>query len=262
MIFFSWNCRGLASKPKKLALKELSQRHNPNVLMLQETLGTSEEVLSSLKSLLQGWHFQVVDSIGHSGGLATGIKGGRLKLLNLWGMKHALSMEVQSPEFGFPLMILNIYGPCQGRASFWNELLSKSVMRNHNLVIGGDLNFSIGNAETWGPSAKADSLSYFFMNALISHNLIDVNLIKLRPTWRNCRMGEARIAKKLDRFLLCEDLASRIPTFRQWVGEGGNSYHFPILMQLSKPPPKRATPFKLNPTWLQEESFNKLFKET
>lgn len=213
MIFLSWKYKGLASKPKKLALKEMVQRYNPDVLMLQETLGMSLEVLSTLSSILPGWHFQALDSFGHSGGLALGFREGRLKLVNLWGMDHALGMEVQSPDFGFPLLILNIYGLCQERLSFWNNLLSKSVMGSQNLVIGGDLNFSIGNAETWGPSAREDPLSDFFMNSLISYNLIDVNLIKLKPAWRKRRTCEARIAKILDRFLLYEELASRILLF-------------------------------------------------
>ena len=90
MIFLSWNCRGLASKPKKLALKEMVQRCNPDVLMLQETLGTSTEVSSSLCSTLPSWNFQTLDSVGHSGGLAIGFKKGRLKLVNIWGMDHVL----------------------------------------------------------------------------------------------------------------------------------------------------------------------------
>lgn len=210
-----------------MALKEMVQRCNPDVLMLQKTLGMSSEVLSALCSILPGWLFQALDSISHLGGLAIGFREGRLKSIHLWGMEHVLGMEVQSHDFSFPLMILNIYGPCQERVSFWNDLLSKSVMGSQNLVIGGDLNFSIGNPKTWGPSAREDPLSYLFMNALISNNLIDVNLLKLKPTWRNCRTGEARIAKRLDCFLLCEDLASRISVFRQWVGEGCNSFSSP-----------------------------------
>lgn len=163
--------------------------------MLQETLGRGEEVSTILTFLLPGWNFQALDSIGHLGGIAMGIREGRLKLKNLWGMEHALGMEVLSSELGVPLMIVNIYGPCQGRASFWNSFLSKSVLRNHNLVVGGDLNFSIGTAETWGPSAREDSLSYFFLNLLNTHNLMDINLLKLRPTWRNRRTSEARISK-------------------------------------------------------------------
>eukprot|EP00253_Pinus_taeda_P006943 PITA_06943 len=235
---------------------------NPDILLLQETLGKSLDVEMALSSLLPGWHFFTADSIGHLGGLAIGFREGRLKTVNLWGMAHAMGMEFQSPKFSFPLTILNIYGPCQGRVIFWTDLLSKSVLKSQNLIIGGDLNFSMGNAEAWGPSNREDPLSDFFLNSLSSHNLIDVNLIKLKPTWRNRRTGDARIAKRLDRFLLCEDLTSRIPMFRKWVGEGGNSDHFPIFLELAKPPLKPAAPFKFNAYLLQEDSYDKLFRET
>eukprot|EP00253_Pinus_taeda_P005167 PITA_05167 len=135
-------------------------------------------------------------------------------------------------------------------------------MGSHNMVLSGDLNFSIGSVEALGPAARVDPLSEFFVNAITSHNLIDVNLIKLKPTWRNRRVGEAKIVKRLNRFLLSEDLTTNIPIFRQWVGEGGNSDHFPIFLEISKHPRKLAAPFKFNASCLQEESYDKLFGET
>lgn len=83
MIVISWNCRGLACKPKKLALKELVQCYNLEVIMLQETLGLSSKLVSPLGSTLPGWHFQALDSSGHSGGLVIGFKEGRMKLINI-----------------------------------------------------------------------------------------------------------------------------------------------------------------------------------
>eukprot|EP00253_Pinus_taeda_P025314 PITA_25314 len=201
---------------------------NADILLLQETLGKSEEVESALNTLLLSWNFTAIDSVGYSGGLAVGHREGRMK----------------------------------GRVNFWNELLSKSIVKSNYLVMDGDLNFSIGSAEAWGPSTREDPLSDFFLNSLISNNLIDVNPIKLKPTWRNRRVGEARVAKRLVRFLISEELTSRISSFRQWVVEGGYSDHFPIFLELSKPPRKLATPFKFNASWLQEDSFNKLFKGT
>ena len=76
-----------------------------------------------------------------------GFREGRMQMVNFWGMAQALGMEFQSPEFGFPLLIVNIYGPSQGREHFWSDLLSKSMLKSQNLVIGGDLNFSMGNSE-------------------------------------------------------------------------------------------------------------------
>lgn len=262
MICLSWNCKGLASKPKKLALKELMQWYNPDFIMLQETLGSSSEVVKSLGTLFPGRQFQALDSHGHSGGVAVGFREGKIKYLNSWGFSNGLGMEVLTPDLDFPLTILNIYGPCKERVYFWNNLLAKPMLKIQNLVIGGDLNFSMGRAEAWGPSAREDPLSELFQNSLSSLKLVDENLQKLKPTWRNQRTGEGRIAKRLDRFLLSEDLASRSLMFRQWIGEGGNSDHFPILFELATAPKKPATPFKFNATWMQEESFRELFNKT
>eukprot|EP00253_Pinus_taeda_P008165 PITA_08165 len=178
------------------------------------------EVESVLRTFLPGWSFQAIDAVGHSGGLAFGVKDGRMQLNSLWGMDHVLGMEIASPELGAPIMLLNIYGPCQGREQFWNNLLTKEIINNKRLILGGDLNFSIGFAEAWGPSAREDPLSDFFSNLLNSHNLLDVNLIKAKPTWRNRRTGEGRVAKRLDRFLINEDLMRDIPMIRKWIGEG------------------------------------------
>lgn len=147
MILSSWNCRGLASKPKKLALKDWILNSKVDILFLQETLGKATEVETTLKALLPGWTFSAIDSSGHSGGLAIGFKEGRIKVINQWGMKQVMGMEVISPDFIHPISIVNIYGPCQGREIFWDDLLSKPLMKSSLSIVGGDLNVSIGRAE-------------------------------------------------------------------------------------------------------------------
>eukprot|EP00253_Pinus_taeda_P008879 PITA_08879 len=171
-------------------------------------------------------------------------------------------MEVLSPDFPFPITIVNVYGPCQGRDSFWEELMSKSVMKSQLMIMGGDLNFSLGRTEAWGPSAREDPLADFFHNLISENNLIDPSPVKLKPTWRNRRVGDDRIAKRLDRFLVAESITSKVPMIRQWVEELGNSDHFPIFLDLTNPPPKPLAPFKFNSTWLQDPTFCKMFNET
>eukprot|EP00253_Pinus_taeda_P004657 PITA_04657 len=262
MILSSWNCGGLASKPKKLALKDWLQTSKADILFLQETLGQGQEVESALKSLLPGWSFFATDSSGHSRGLAIGYRDGKIKCLNMWGLKNVMGMEVVCPDFPIPFQVVNIYGPCQGRENFWTNLLSKSLMNVPLMVVGGDLNFSLGRAEAWGPSAREDPQSDFFFQLLTDNKLINPSLINLKPTWRNRRAGEDRIAKRLDRFLITEGFLSRVPLFRQWIDEIGNSDHFPIFLDLSFPPQKPPAPFKFNSSWLLEPSFNNLFKST
>ena len=215
-----------------------------------------------LNTLLKGWQFSALDSSGHSGGMAIGFREGRIKVMNQWGSKQVMGMEIITPDFPLPILLVNIYGPCHDRELFWSDLMNKSLLQNPLLIVGGDLNFSIGRAESCGPSAREDPLSDFFQHLLLENNLSDPSPIKLKPTWRNRRIGEDRIAKRLDRFLISEGLLSKIPIFKQWVEESGNSDHFPIFLDISFPPPKPPSPFKFNSAWLLDPSFKTLFVET
>ena len=74
MNLLSFNCRGLASQPKKLAFRNLISQYNLDILMLQETLGKGEEIIELLSKLMPGWLFQALDADGRSGGLVTGYR--------------------------------------------------------------------------------------------------------------------------------------------------------------------------------------------
>ena len=67
------------------------------------------------------------------------------------------------------------------------------------------------------------------------------------------------MAKRLDRFLVAEQLVERFFLVRQWVGSGGNSDHFPIFFEIKKGPINPPSPLKYNKTWLLDESFKNLF---
>jgi hypothetical protein len=60
--------------------------------------------------------------------------------------------------------------------------------------VGGDLNFFLGAVEVWGPRSSPDPLSDYFTHFL-EHGLLDLEPAKLQPTWRNLRVGDARVAK-------------------------------------------------------------------
>ena len=79
-------------------------------------------------------------------------------------------------------------------------------MKNEFLILGGDLNLSLGKAKIWGPLAHLDNQVAFCNHVLSSNSLIDIAPLKILPTWRKMRVGEARIAKSLDRFLIFESL--------------------------------------------------------
>ena len=74
-----------------------------------------------------------------------------------------------------------------------------------------------------------DSLAGYFVQKLVEKGLLDIEPVKLKPTWRNSRSGDARVAKRIDHFLVAEQLVDRFFVVRQWVGNGGLSDHFPIF---------------------------------
>ena len=60
----SFNCGGLVGPLKILALKRVILAEHMDVLLLQETLGEGVEVFNRLSTLLPGWKFITLDSIG------------------------------------------------------------------------------------------------------------------------------------------------------------------------------------------------------
>ena len=111
MIFLSFNCRGLASPAKGLALRKLFSSSLSDIICLQETHGIVDLVTSSLTSLLPGWIIHVIDATGRSGGLALCYDPRRIKPINLWGKENVLGMEAFSESLGLHINIVNVYCP-------------------------------------------------------------------------------------------------------------------------------------------------------
>ena len=121
------------------------------------------------------------------------------------------------------------------------------------MIIGGDLNFTLGEHEIWGPKARVDPLAPYFSKILMESKLIDLDPQVLKPTWTNRRVGEERIAKRLDIFLISEDLLEGNFMFKQWVDSGTESDNLPICLEIKKQPKNPSIPFKLCSTWLKNE---------
>lgn len=123
-----------------------------------------------------------------------------------------------------------------------------------NIILGGDLNFSIGHFESWGHWPQRDPLSEYFETTLESHHLIDIPSAKIQATWRNNRTGDDSLAYGLDRFLVKEILLEYGYSFRQWVGSGGIFYHLPIYMEIDGGRAKPKGPYKFSLAWFKEAS--------
>jgi hypothetical protein len=154
----------------------------PDLLLLQETMGEVASVIPLLEGFLKQWKFIGVDSKGRSRGLAMGWNTRTVKLLNSWGFDSGVGIKNSLEDLGRCFMALNVYGPTQDRILFWENLLNKYFLRNEDLILGGDLNYSLGMAESWGQRANPDSLSEFFNHIMKEKGLIDIAPIRLCPS--------------------------------------------------------------------------------
>ena len=82
MILMSLNCRGLASLPKRLAVKRLIDEQSLDVIYLQETIFDGCILVKEMELLLKYWQFVSMDSKGRSGGLLLGWRSRNFLLLN------------------------------------------------------------------------------------------------------------------------------------------------------------------------------------
>ena len=67
-----------------------------------------------------------------------------------------------------------MYGPYNNRVAFWESVQASQFLKGDNVVIGGDLNFTHGVHEIWGPNARTNSFSTFFKNLLHNLKLVDL----------------------------------------------------------------------------------------
>lgn len=69
------------------------------------------------------------------------------------GAQLLLGIDIFVEGLGKEFKILNIHGPYLDILPFWETLLKLKLLKAENLILGSDLNFSLGEAETWGPIA-------------------------------------------------------------------------------------------------------------
>jgi hypothetical protein len=231
-----------------------------DIIFLQETLVDSKKARLFLNRFLSNWHICTVSSLGNSGGLVVAWDPTKFDLspfLCCGGMLLSGTFLFNNKRIHF----LNIYGPCTDRQTFWNKVEARGLLDLENLIIAGDLNLTTSVREIWGDSATQDTLEDYFISLFSSHNLVDYAPVILAPTWRNGRLGSDSISKRLDRFLISDQLITTDDRIRTWVDSSFLSDHAPIYLHLDSSFHKIAHPFKFNSGWLLESEFNSIVSD-
>ena len=96
---------------------------------------------------------------------------------------------------------------------FWDAAVYDGLFNFPNLIIVGDLNFTLLDVEIWGRNSHLEPICTYFFHLLASTNIIDVAPTCIGPTWINDRLGGSGIKKRLDRILIFD---SRVPLFSRY----------------------------------------------
>jgi hypothetical protein len=164
-------------------------------------------------------------------------------------------------ELNMSISLLNVYGPCVDRKLFWEKVVDRGLLAHRNLILAGDLNLTCDVGEMWGDTTHLDPLSTFFKELFIDSGLVDIASDVLVPTWRNGRRGNTSISKRLDRFLVVEDLIEGVSRYKLWVDFPYFLDHTHVLLRLDRLTLPTTYPFKFNASWLQEEEVRSLVNE-
>eukprot|EP00253_Pinus_taeda_P029007 PITA_29007 len=251
MKFLSFNCQGVASPTKKLALRRLLTSSELDIIFLQETLCPASSLIPTLNSWKPNWTFHALDASKRSGSIAIGFCNKSMELRNAWGGRGFLGIDLFAHSIGSDIRIINVYGPCLDRETFWRTFLDSKLLQADNVILGGDLNFSLGYYESWGHSAQVDSLSDTISTLLEEHQWVDMPPVRIQHTWTNNKSGDHSLARRLDKFLIKEAFLTLHPRIRQWVGSGD-----PTLYRIGRGFIRKLTDLKrISRYWAHQKRF-------
>jgi endonuclease/exonuclease/phosphatase family metal-dependent hydrolase len=134
-------------------------------------------------------------------------------------------------------------------------VINSGLLATKNLIIAGDLNFTVSANEVWGSKARLDPLVECFKETFKALGQVDIAPSLYAPTWCNGRGGSKGIAKRLDRVYMSEELVSSVGRYRSWVAYLYISDHAPVVLHFYDGQHQIMDPFKLNPIWLEEKGF-------
>ena len=261
MRILSLNIRGLGGSVKQKILRHLLKTLSPDVVLLQETMTSTYPTLFAFSKLCPGWEFCALDSLRLSRGILSGWNP-RVLRCKAYHTLAGILLKATLRGFSVPFSILNVYGPYSHRDTFWNAVAAGGLLSIPNLILAGDLNFTLNASEVWGSKALLDPMGPYLSSLFYSHHLVDIAPSCAGPTWRNGRSGVEGISKRLDHFLLSEQLIGSFPRHRVWTHRCSISDHFPILLDWGQPQDPCLYPYKFNHTWLEYEGFCDMIRHT
>jgi hypothetical protein len=188
MIVATLNVRGVGGNSKYLALKRILYLVKCDVFLIHETMVGVEKARNIFVKLLPHWFFCGVDSTGLSSGMIS-TWNPRKYDFSTYSIPTEILLEGCVKHLDRNLKVINCYGLYSDREVFWEAIKNEGIFKDQNLILGSDLNFTTSFREVWGEHSRVYPLQPYFSKLLQEEGMVDVEPLKLLPTWRNGRGG-------------------------------------------------------------------------
>ena len=120
---------------------------------------------TSFFKCLPHWNVVALDSQRCYGGLLSAWNPTYAKSC-AFGTVAGIFLEGRLKHSKETIKLLNCYAPYKDRETLWQQISDFELLCEDNLIIGGDLNFTLSSREVWGDLAWIDPLTNFFSNIL------------------------------------------------------------------------------------------------
>ena len=107
------------------------------------------QALLLFSKLKHGWELCALDSFGLSRGLLSGWNPLLVRCKDFSSFASILlKFSIKGLEYVF--LIINCYGPYSHHIDFWNNVFAGGLFSLPNLLLTGDLNFTLTSSKFWG----------------------------------------------------------------------------------------------------------------
>lgn len=261
MKYVSWNCRGLGSKLKEDALKDIVRMYSPEILLIQETKMEEIFLLNTSKSFWRKGIGCAVSARGASGGIATFWDSTIYDLLQKENSAHWIFTKFLHKDSGQQVSLFNIYSPVlhSDKKLCWDSISSFLSLNNpENIIIAGDMNVTLAANEKRGGTRVRDPAREWVEDLILGWDLEDIKPSSGKFTWSNRRVGPNHIAARLDRFLVQSSFLSCGLMASSKILSNSTSDHKPIILELFTEENLGPIPFRFSSLWLQHEGFQEM----
>ena len=180
MKYVSWHCRGLGSKLKEEALKDIIRMSMPEILLIQETKLEDSDLLLARKTFWKKGHGKALSLRGASGGFGTFWDNSKINLIEEESNTHWIFTKFLHKESDHHVSIFNLYVPIlmSEKRICWDSLKSFLGMHNpENVIITGDLNITLSVEEKKGGSPVIDPAREWVEDLILEWDLEDIKPI-------------------------------------------------------------------------------------